>query len=165
MRFFCIEKPRRREKGEGRREKGEGRKEPSCGEGWDLDRLRIRVSGNSLGKSLFRGGQLWVEKLDKSCALVIIVMRIKLNIMSKETLNLTIKSNIKQKAKLLASQKGISVSKLFEQAIESETIETEFVPIPGSVVERLMNVVEESDKRTSVDYKLLRGKVIRDRYE
>lgn len=85
--------------------------------------------------------------------------------MSKETLNLTIKSNIKQKAKLLASQKGISVSKLFEQAIESETIETEFVPIPGSVVERLMNVVEESDKRTSVDYKLLRGKVIRDRYE
>ncbi|MBO6795290.1 MAG: hypothetical protein JJ895_15395 [Balneolaceae bacterium] len=85
--------------------------------------------------------------------------------MSKETLNLTIESNIKQKAKRLASQRGISVSKLFEQAIESESIETEFIPNPGSAVERLMNVVNESDKQANVEYKALKAKALNERYE
>ncbi len=85
--------------------------------------------------------------------------------MSKKTLNLTVESSIKKKAKHLALQKGISISKLFEQAIESETIEPEFIPNPGSAVERLMNAVHETDKQKSIDYKALKASALNERYE
>jgi antitoxin component of RelBE/YafQ-DinJ toxin-antitoxin module len=82
-------------------------------------------------------------------------MRIKLVNMSKETLNLTIESSIKKKAKRIASQKGISVSKLFERAIESEAAEVVFTPRSGSAVERLLNAIPEAEKNLLI-IKLLR---------
>lgn len=91
-------------------------------------------------------------------------MRIKLVNMSKETLNLTIESSIKKKAKRIASQKGISVSKLFERAIESEASEVVFTPRSGSAVERLLNAIPESEKK-STDYKTIKKSALEKKYE
>ncbi len=38
-------------------------------------------------------------------------------VMSKETLNLSIDKNIKQRARRIAKQRGVSISQLFEDAI------------------------------------------------
>ncbi len=83
--------------------------------------------------------------------------------MSKETLNLTIESSIKKKAKRLASQKGISVSKLFERSIESEAAEVVFTPRSGSAVERLLNAVPEAEKK-STDYKTIKKTALKKKY-
>lgn len=85
--------------------------------------------------------------------------------MSKETLNLSIDENLKKKVKRIARKKGISVSRFIEEVIAKEEEAPIFVPQSGSAVERLMNAIPESEKVTHYDYKKLRGKGLKEKYE
>lgn len=84
--------------------------------------------------------------------------------MSKKTLNLTIEESIKQRAKRIARQRGISVSRLFEEAVAREEDPEEFIPTPGSAVEQLMNAIPESDKLHNYDYKKLKMEALKKKY-
>ena len=84
--------------------------------------------------------------------------------MSKKTLNLTIEESIKERAKRIAKKRGISVSRLVEQAIAREEDPEEFTPEPGSGVEQLMNAIPESEKLDDYDYKKLKMEALRKKY-
>lgn len=84
--------------------------------------------------------------------------------MSKKTLNLTVEESIKQRAKRIARQRGISVSRLFEEAVAREEDTEEFVPIPGSAVEQLMNAIPKADKLQNYDYKKIKMDALKDKY-
>lgn len=84
--------------------------------------------------------------------------------MSKKTLNLTIEESIKERAKRIAKKRGISVSRLVEQAIAREEDPEEFIPEPGSGVEQLMNAIPESEKLDDYDYKKLKMEALRKKY-
>jgi antitoxin component of RelBE/YafQ-DinJ toxin-antitoxin module len=85
--------------------------------------------------------------------------------MSKETLNLSVEKHIKEQAKRIAKNRGISVSKLFEEAVEKvEEPTEEYTPPPGSAVERIMNAIPESEKLTDYDYKKLKEEALREKY-
>lgn len=85
--------------------------------------------------------------------------------MSKKTLNLTVEESIKQRAKRIARQRGISVSRLFEEAVAREEDPEDFVPTPGSAVEQLMNLVPESKKKGQYDYDELRYTALKEKYD
>lgn len=84
--------------------------------------------------------------------------------MSKKTLNLTVEESIKQRAKRIARQRGISVSRLFEEAVAREEDTEEFIPTPGSAVEQLMNAIPKSDKLQNYDYKKLKMDALKKKY-
>lgn len=76
--------------------------------------------------------------------------------MRKKTLNLTIEENIKERAKRIAKNRGISVSQLFEETIIHQDDPEEFTPKTGSGVKQLMNAIPESQKLDNYDYKKLK---------
>ena len=84
--------------------------------------------------------------------------------MAKKTLNLTVEEPIKERAKYIAKKRGISVSKLFEEAISREEEPEEFTPRPGSAVEKLMNAIPESKKLDDYDYKKLKMEALEEKY-
>ena len=84
--------------------------------------------------------------------------------MSKKTLNLTIEESIKERAKRIAKNRGISVSQLFEETIIREEFPEEFTPKPGSGVEQLMNAMPESKKLDDYEYKKLKMEALRKKY-
>lgn len=84
--------------------------------------------------------------------------------MSKKTLNLTIEESIKERAKRIAKNRGISVSKLFEETIIREEAPEEFTPKPGSGVEQLMSAIPESQKLEDYDYKKLKMEALQKKY-
>lgn len=84
--------------------------------------------------------------------------------MSKTTLNLSIDETIKQRAKRIAKQKGISVSRFFENLIAEQDDPDEFIPPPGSGTAQFVNAIPESDKVDDYDYKELKKKMIEERY-
>jgi len=84
--------------------------------------------------------------------------------MAKKTLNLTVEEPIKERAKYIAKKRGISVSKLFEEAILREEKQEEFTPRPGSAVEKLMNAIPESKKLDDYDYKKLKIEALEEKY-
>lgn len=84
--------------------------------------------------------------------------------MSKKTLNLTIEESIKERAKRIAKNRGISVSQLFEETIADEEDPEEFTPKPGSGVEQLMNAIPESQKMEDYDYKKLKMEALKKKY-
>ncbi len=86
-------------------------------------------------------------------------------VMSKETLNLSIDKNIKQRARRIAKQRGVSISQLFEDAITREDDSEEFFPEPGSAAYRLMNLIPDSEKPDRFDYKKLKMEVLKKKYE
>ncbi|MCC5914457.1 MAG: hypothetical protein JJU46_08800 [Balneolaceae bacterium] len=85
--------------------------------------------------------------------------------MAKKTLNLTIEEEIKERAKRIAGKRGISVSRLFEEAIAREEEPEEFVPRPGSAAEKIYNLIPESEKVDSYDYKKLKEEALREKYD
>ncbi|MDR9419603.1 DUF6364 family protein [Gracilimonas sp.] len=86
--------------------------------------------------------------------------------MSKQTLNLSVEKHIKERAKKIAKSRGISVSKLFEEAVQQvEEPEIEFTPKPGSAVERIMNAIPESEKLEEYDYDKLKEEALREKYD
>ena len=86
--------------------------------------------------------------------------------MSKQTLNLSVEKHIKERAKRIAKNRGISVSKLFEEAVESveEPLE-EYTPTSGSAAERIYNVIPESEKKENIDYKKLKMDALKEKYD
>ncbi|MCG2587587.1 DUF6364 family protein [Rhodohalobacter sulfatireducens] len=84
--------------------------------------------------------------------------------MSKKTLNLTIEESIKERAKRIAKNRGISVSQLFEEAIAREEDSEEFAPKPGSAAYKLMNLIPESEKLENYDYKKLKMEALKEKY-
>lgn len=84
--------------------------------------------------------------------------------MSKKTLNLTIEESIKERAKRIAKSRGISVSRLVEQAITREEDPEEFTPKPGSAAYRIYNLIPESEKVDDYDYKKLKEEALREKY-
>jgi len=85
--------------------------------------------------------------------------------MAKKTLNLTIEESIKERAKRIAGRRGISVSRLFEEAIAQEKEPEEFTPRPGSAAEKIYNLIPESEKVDSYDYKKLKEEALREKYD
>lgn len=84
--------------------------------------------------------------------------------MSKETLNLSIRKHIKERAKKMARQQGLSVSELFENFIAAQEDKEEFIPPPGSGTAQFVNAIPESDKVVDYDYKKLKQKMLEDRF-
>jgi len=84
--------------------------------------------------------------------------------MTKKALNLTVEVPIKERAKYIAKKRGISVSKLFEEAILREEEYEEFIPEPGSAVEKIVNAIPESRKVDDYDYKKLKMKALKEKY-
>lgn len=84
--------------------------------------------------------------------------------MSKERLNLSIEKGIKQRAKEIASTKGISVSQFFEQLVVKEKESEYFTPPPGSGTEQFVNAIPDSAKVDNYDYKKLKAEMLEERY-
>lgn len=86
--------------------------------------------------------------------------------MSKQTLNLSVEKHIKERAKKIAKERGISVSKFFEEVVRKvEEPEIEFTPTPGSAVEQIMNAIPESEKLDDYDYDKLKEEALREKYD
>lgn len=86
-------------------------------------------------------------------------------VMSKQTLNLSVEESIKKRAKRIARKKGISVSRFFEELVESQEEPEEFEPTPGSGVEQLMNAIPESEKLDNYDYDKLKYEALKEKYD
>ncbi|MDZ7694345.1 MAG: DUF6364 family protein [Balneolaceae bacterium] len=84
--------------------------------------------------------------------------------MSKQTLNLSIEEEIKERAKKIAKRRGISVSQFFEELVIREEDPYTFTPTPGSAAHKLMNLIPESDKVSHYDYKKLKKEILEERY-
>lgn len=86
--------------------------------------------------------------------------------MSKQTLNLSVEKHIKERAKKIAKERGISVSKFFEEVVQQvEESNEEYTPAPGSAAERIYNVIPESEKMDSYDYKKLKMDALKKKYD
>lgn len=85
--------------------------------------------------------------------------------MSKQSLNLSVEESIKERAKRIAREKGISVSQFFEQLIVAQKDPKEFTPTPGSVAHKLMNLAAESEKKEYDDYDELRYQSLKEKYD
>lgn len=85
--------------------------------------------------------------------------------MAKKTLNLTIEESIKERAKRIARSRGISVSRLFEEAVSREEDPKEYKLRPGSAAEKIYNLIPESEKVDSYDYKKLKEEALREKYD
>lgn len=86
--------------------------------------------------------------------------------MSKETLNLSIEKHIKERAKKIAKNRGISVSRLFEEVVKQveEPVE-DYKPAQGSAVEQIMKAIPESEKLEDYDYDKLKEEALREKYD
>ena len=84
--------------------------------------------------------------------------------MSKKTLNLSIEESIKQRAKRIAKQRGMSVSQFFEKLVMAQEDPEEWKPPKGSAVERLMNIIPESEKLDDPDYDKLKYEALKEKY-
>jgi len=94
------------------------------------------------------------------------VKSLQFSTMAKKTLNLTVEEPIKERAKYIAKKRGISVSKLFEEAILREEKESdEFELKPGSAAYRIYHLLPESEKVTDYDYKKMKEEALREKYD
>lgn len=84
--------------------------------------------------------------------------------MAKKTLNLTVEEDIKKRAKRIASRRGISVSRLFEESIAREEDPEGFSPKPGSGVEQIMKAIPKSNRVAGYDYDELKKEALRKKY-
>jgi antitoxin component of RelBE/YafQ-DinJ toxin-antitoxin module len=84
--------------------------------------------------------------------------------MSKKTLNLTIEEPIKRRAKRIAKKRGMSVSQFFEEFITTQEDPDEWTPDKGSAVERLMNLIPESEKMDNPDYDAMKYEALKEKY-
>ncbi len=84
--------------------------------------------------------------------------------MAKQTLNLTIKENIKERAKRIAKSRGISVSRLFEEAIAREEDPEELHLDPDSAAYKIYHMIPESEKVDDYDYKEMKENFLKEKY-
>ena len=84
--------------------------------------------------------------------------------MSKETLNLSIEESIKRRAKKIAKQRGISVSRFFEKLVAEQDDSDIFTPTPGTAAYNIANAIPESEKVDDYDYKELKAEMLEERY-
>lgn len=84
--------------------------------------------------------------------------------MAKQTLNLTIKESIKERAKRIAKNKGISVSRLFEEAIIREEDPEELHFDPESAAYKIYHMIPESEKVEVYDYKEMKENILKEKY-
>ncbi|MEX0646352.1 MAG: DUF6364 family protein [Balneolaceae bacterium] len=84
--------------------------------------------------------------------------------MSKETINLSVEKDIKQRAKKIARNRGMSVSRFFEMLITEQEDPEVFKPPPGSGTAQFINAIPESDKLENYDYKKLKKDMFDKRY-
>ena len=94
------------------------------------------------------------------------VKSLQFSTMAKKTLNLTVEEPIKERAKYIAKKRGISVSKLFEEAILREEKDLdEFELKAGSAAYRIYHLLPESEKVTDYDYKKMKEEALREKYD
>lgn len=84
--------------------------------------------------------------------------------MAKQTLNLTIKESIKERAKRIAKSRGISVSRLFEEAIIREEDPEELKMDPDSAAYKIYHMIPESEKVDEYDYKEMKENILKEKY-
>ncbi len=84
--------------------------------------------------------------------------------MAKKTLNLTIKESSKERAKRIARSRGISVSRLFEEAIAREKDPEELQFGPESAAHKIYAMVPESEKMDGLDYKEMKEAALKEKY-
>lgn len=84
--------------------------------------------------------------------------------MPKKTLNLTIKESIKERAKRIASSRGISISRLFEEAIAREKDPQDIQLDPDSTAFRIYNIIPESERLDDYSYKEMKEDILKEKY-
>ncbi|MEX0720810.1 MAG: DUF6364 family protein [Balneolaceae bacterium] len=84
--------------------------------------------------------------------------------MSKEPLNLSIEKNLKQRAKKIARDKGISISRFFEELVAKQEDPQEYKPNEGSAAYRIYHALPESRKVDHVDYKKIKEDALKEKY-
>lgn len=84
--------------------------------------------------------------------------------MTKQTLNLTIRESIKERAKRIAKNRGISVSRLFEEAIIKEEDPEELKLDPDSAAYKIYHMIPESEKVDGYDYKEMKETILKEKY-
>jgi|AntRauTorckE6833_2_1112554.scaffolds.fasta_scaffold39443_2 antitoxin component of RelBE/YafQ-DinJ toxin-antitoxin module len=85
--------------------------------------------------------------------------------MNKKTLNLSIEESIKRRAKRIAKQRGISVSRFFEKLVAEQEDPEEFTPTSGSAAEQIMNAIPESKKVDDYDYDKVKYEALKEKYD
>lgn len=85
--------------------------------------------------------------------------------MSNQTLNLSIEEHIKERAKRIARQRGISVSQFFEELVAQQEDPEEYHPEPGTAAHELMNLIPEKEKRDDYDYDKMRYEALKEKYD
>lgn len=84
--------------------------------------------------------------------------------MAKQTLNLTVRESIKERAKRIAKSRGISVSRLFEEVIVREEDPEEFQLDPESAAYKIYKMIPESEKLDVFDYKEMKQATLKEKY-
>lgn len=85
--------------------------------------------------------------------------------MSKQSLNLSVEESIKKRAKRIARERGVSVSRFFEELVAREETPNEYTPKPGSAAYKLANLIPESKKRENYNYDQMRHEALKEKYD
>lgn len=85
--------------------------------------------------------------------------------MSKTALNLSIEEPIKQRAKRIARQRGMSVSHFIEKLIAQQDDPEEFTPMPGTAAYNIAHAIPESEKVDCYDYDKMKYEALKEKYE
>lgn len=85
--------------------------------------------------------------------------------MSKKNLNLSIEEPIKRRAKRIARNRGISVSRFFEELVTRQKEPDAFTPTPGTAAYELANLIPESEKMDNPDYDKLKYEALKEKYD
>jgi hypothetical protein len=85
--------------------------------------------------------------------------------MSKTTLNLSIAEPIKRRAKHIAKQRGLSVSRFFETLVAEQDDPEEFTPTPGTAAWELAHLIPESEKLDNPDYDKMKYEALKEKYD
>ena len=84
--------------------------------------------------------------------------------MSKQNLNLSIEESIKERAKRIARERGISVSRFFEELVIKQDDPEEWTPTPGSAAYKIYNLIPESERVDHYDYKKRKEEALKKKY-
>ncbi len=84
--------------------------------------------------------------------------------MRKDKINLSVDRGIKQRAKRIARQRGMSISQFFEELVAREKDIEEYVPPTGSTAQRLLTLADEAQKKEHLNYDNIRHNALKEKH-